>query len=672
MAFENFVQPAIPRFDGHYDHWSMLMENFLRSKEYWQVVSGGIAEPATNSPMTDAQKTEIEGQRLKDLKAKNYLFQAIDRSILETILCKDTSQQIWDSMKKKYLGSTRTKRQQLQALRFEFEMLRMKLGESVSDYFSRTMAIINKMRIHGEKMEDVTVIEKILRSMTPKFNYVVCSIEESKDLDELSIDELSADRGRGKGRGVRGVRDGGFHSTVSFGDCSTVNVMGKGDINIRTKNGFVETISNVFYVPDLKSNLLSAGQLQEKGYIITIQKGACEIYDPSRGAIAVVQMGSNRLFPLKIDSVQSFLMAEVKDLSWLWHLRYGHLNFGGLKTLQQKHMVTGLPQISIPSQVCEECVVGKQHRSQFPQGKSRRAKNVLELVHSDICGLINPTSNGGKKYLIIFIDDYSRKTWVSFLQEKSEAFSAFKSFKARVEKETGRSIKILRTDRGGEYCSNEFEHFCDDQGIRRELTAAYTPQQNGVSERKNRTILNMVRSLLARGKIPKSFWPEAINWSIHVLNKSLTFSVQNMTPEEAWSGRKPVVNHFKIFGCIAYAHVPNEKRKKLDDKGEKCVFLGVSKASKAYKLFNLLTKKIVTTRDVIFDEESTWNWNGQQPTQVIFDNDAEEERQQLLQQQIPTVSIPESPPNDAPTAAETSSTAAKSNVVAESRLRCVF
>ncbi|RVW40116.1 Retrovirus-related Pol polyprotein from transposon TNT 1-94 [Vitis vinifera] len=290
-----------------------------------------------------------------------------------------------------------------------------------------------------------------------------------------------------------------------------------------------------FLNEDLKSNLLSAGQLQEKGYIITIQKGACEIYDPSRGAIVVVQMGSNRLFPLKIDSVQSFLMAE----------------------------------------------------------------------------------------------------------EKSEAFSAFKSFKARVEKETGRSIKILCTDHGGEYCSNEFEHFCDDQSIRRELTTAYTPQQNGVSERKNRTILNMVRSLLARGKIPKSFWPEAVNWSIHVLNRSPTFSVQNMTPEEAWSGRKPTVDHFKIL------------------------------ASKAYKLFNPLMKKIVTSRDVIFYEESTWNWNGQQPTQVIFDNDAEEERQQLLQQQIPTVSIPESPPNDAPTAAETSSTTVESDVVAESRLRRV-
>jgi hypothetical protein len=135
MASESFVQPAIPRLRGHYDHWSMLMENFLRSKEYWTVVVSGVAEPAEGVVQTDAQKTEFEGLKLKDLKAKNYLFQEIDRSILETILCKDTAKHIWDSMKKKYQGTTRAKRQQLQALRSEFEMLRMKSGESVSDYF---------------------------------------------------------------------------------------------------------------------------------------------------------------------------------------------------------------------------------------------------------------------------------------------------------------------------------------------------------------------------------------------------------------------------------------------------------------------------------------------------------------------------------------------------------
>ncbi|KAJ8760724.1 hypothetical protein K2173_017811 [Erythroxylum novogranatense] len=189
MASDNYVQPAIPRFDGHYDHWSMLMENLLRSKEYWDVVNSGFLE-TDGATLIAAQRTAHEAAKLKDLKAKNYLFQATDRSIMETILCKDTSKQNWDSMKKKYQGSARAKRQQLQAFRTEFETLRMNSGELVRDYFSRMMAIVSKMWIHGDKMEDIAIVEKILRSLTPKFIYIVCAIEESNDIEELSIDEL--------------------------------------------------------------------------------------------------------------------------------------------------------------------------------------------------------------------------------------------------------------------------------------------------------------------------------------------------------------------------------------------------------------------------------------------------------------------------------------------------
>lgn len=228
--------------------------------------------------------------------------------------------------------------------------------------------------------------------------------------------------------------------------------------------------------------------------------------------IAQVSMTTNRMFPLQLQSsTSSCFSANVTDTSWLWHFRYGHLSFGGLSTLQRKNMVSGLPQIAAPSQVCEECAVGKQQRNQFPKGKSWRAKNVLEMVHSDLCGPINPSSNGGKRYIITFIDDFSRKTWVYFLQAKYDAFEAFKSFKIMVEKEAGSQIKVLHTDRGGEYNSQEFANFCESDGIKRQLTAAYTPQQNGVCERKNRTIMNMVRSLLTRSSVPKSFWPEAVN-----------------------------------------------------------------------------------------------------------------------------------------------------------------
>ncbi|KAK0603477.1 hypothetical protein LWI29_005394 [Acer saccharum] len=188
----SFIQPAIPRFDGHYDHWAMLMENFLRSKEYWGLIENGIPAAAEGTEPTEAQRNTIADLKLKDLKVKNYLFQAIDRTIIETILNKETAKAIWDSMKLKYQGSTKVKRAQLQALRREFEILGIKEGEKVDEYFARILTIVNKMKAQGERMEQSVIIEKILRSMTLKFNYVVCSIEESNDLSTMTIDELQS------------------------------------------------------------------------------------------------------------------------------------------------------------------------------------------------------------------------------------------------------------------------------------------------------------------------------------------------------------------------------------------------------------------------------------------------------------------------------------------------
>ncbi|XP_040375559.1 uncharacterized protein LOC121053127 [Rosa chinensis] len=193
MAETNFVQPAIPRFDGHYDHWAMLMENFLRSKEYWHMVEIGIpAAAAEGGEEIEAQRKLREDAKLKDLKVKNYLFQAIDRTIVETILNKETAKGIWDSMRQKFQGSTKVKRAQLQTLRREFEVLGMREGEKVNEYFACTLTVANKMKGHGERMGDLVIVEKILRSMTRKYDYVVCLIEESNDLTTMTIDELQS------------------------------------------------------------------------------------------------------------------------------------------------------------------------------------------------------------------------------------------------------------------------------------------------------------------------------------------------------------------------------------------------------------------------------------------------------------------------------------------------
>lgn len=131
--------------------------------------------------------------------------------------------------------------------------------------------------------------------------------------------------------------------------------------------------------------------------------------------------------------------------------------------------------------------------------------------------------------------------------------------------------------------------------------------------------MNMVRSLLVEKKVPKTFWPEAVNWTIHLLNRSPTLVVKNKTPEEAWSGIKPSVSHFRVFGCIAHAHVPDSKRTKLDDKSIKCVLLGVSKESKAYRLYEPISQKILVSRDVVFEENSSWEWNKEYAKDIQVD-----------------------------------------------------
>ncbi|KAM7488108.1 hypothetical protein LguiB_025592 [Lonicera macranthoides] len=292
-------------------------------------------------------------------------------------------------------------------------------------------------------------------------------------------------------------------------------------------------------------------------------------------------------------------------------------------------MVTGLPQqLKAPLKLCKDCLVGKQQRDSFPKQSMWRASQILQLVHADICGPIKPISNSKKRYLISFIDDFSRKTWIYFLVEKSEAFATFKIYKNRVEKEIGSYIKCLRTNRGGEFTSQEFIDFCNENGIRRQLTAAYTPQQNGVAERKNRTIMNMVRSMLSEKKIPKTFWPEAVNWTVHVLNRSPTLTARSKTPEEAWSGVQPSVEYFRVFGCVCHAHVPDSKRTKLDDKSLSCVLLGVSEESKAYRLYDPVSRKIIVSRDVIFEEDQNWNWDTSHEESIIADlewGDSEDE-----------------------------------------------
>ncbi|GAU14528.1 hypothetical protein TSUD_250700 [Trifolium subterraneum] len=532
----DFAKPTIPKFDGYYDHWDMLMENLLRSKEYWSLIQTGIVTVPANA--TEEQRNLANASKLTDLKVKNYLFQSIDRSILETILDRDTAKQIWDAMRTKYQGSTRVKRAQLQALKKDFEVLAMGDSKTVDEYFARTMAIANKMTACGERMTQVTIVEKILRSLPAKFNFVVCSIEQLNDVTTLSIDELqsslivqeqrlksqqisheeqalkAANGGRGsgasRGRGRSSSRGGRGRGRVAREtiECFKCHKLGyyrnecpdwEGNANyaefldeeetlLMARTNADESKHETWFLDSgcsLKSNLLSIGQIQQKNVTIVLKNDICKIYHDDKGLLFTTQMSPNRMYVVNANVIMpKCLQVTKKDWSQLWHSRYGHLSIKGLNTLARKEMVKGLPPLEELNEHCVDCLTGKQHRDAIPKQAVWRAKLKLELVHSDICGPLNPISNGGNMYFITFTDDFSRKTWIYFLKEKSSALDTFKMFKLMVEKESGCAIQNLRTDRGGEFLSTAFNDFCSNQGIKRQLTTAYTPQQNGVSERK--------------------------------------------------------------------------------------------------------------------------------------------------------------------------------------------
>jgi hypothetical protein len=271
-------------------------------------------------------------------------------------------------------------------------------------------------------------------------------------------------------------------------------------------------------------------------------------------------------------------------------------------------MVRGLPCLDHVEHLCDVCVLTKQRRHSFPQQASFRAKERLELVHGDLCGPVTPVTPGGRRYFLLLVDDFSRFMWVMILGSKGEAADAIRRAQAAAETESGRKLRVLRTDNGGEFTAAEFTAYCADEGIQRHYSAPYSPQQNGVVERRNQTVVGMARALLKQRGMPAVFWGEAVVTAVYILNRSPTKALDGMTPYEAWHGRKPAVSHLRVFGCLAFAKELGPIGK-LDDRSTPGVFIGYAEGSKAYRILDPETQRVRTARDVVFDEGRGWAWD---------------------------------------------------------------
>ena len=391
---------------------------------------------------------------------------------------------------------------------------------------------------------------------------------------------------------------------VLMGNNAACDVVGRGTIRIKMHDGIVRTLTNVRHVPDLKKNLISLGTLEALGCKYTAEGGVMKV---SRSALIVMKAcRSGSLYILQGTTVTGSVAVSSSslsdsDITKLWHMRLGHMSEKGLSILSKRGLLCG--QSTGPLDFCEHCIFGKQKRVSFTSPAVHKTKGTLDYIHSDLWGPAQVQSKGGARYMLTFIDDYSRKVWVYFLKHKNDVFLTFKQWKALIEKQTGKQIKRLRTDNGMEFCEGDFEEFCKNEGIVRHRTVRMTPQQNGVAERMNRTLLERARCMISNAGLTKDFWAEAINMACYVVNRAPSAALNFKTPEEVWSGTPADYSDFKIFGCPAYMHV-NEG--KLEPRAKKCIFLGYASGVKGYRLWcsDPKSPKFIISRDVTFDELS--------------------------------------------------------------------
>jgi transposase InsO family protein len=390
---------------------------------------------------------------------------------------------------------------------------------------------------------------------------------------------------------------------------------GSGTAVLPLSNGDTCTLSNVLHVPNIASNLLSVSNLVREGHVIVFsQRGATVLRRENckvSGQVVATASNYKNLYKLDLANIAN-LTNQCLPTALLWHRRLGHLNVKAVNILKNRQI--GVTFSDKLAKTCVPCIQGKLTKRPFTPSK-RETSCKLEVIHSDLCGPMSTHSFGGALYLLTFTDNFSRKTFGYLLKSKSEVFMKFIDFKNLVENQTGLKIKALRSDGGGEYVNQQMSNFLKVNGIIHQISIPYNPQQNGLSERVNRTVVEKARTMLQDAGMSRAYWGEAVSTAIYLKNHSPTTALNNKIPEEVWTGKKVNLAHLRVFGCRAHVLIPKEKRTKLDPKTETCVFVGYSEQHKGYRLINPRNpRRVIIARDVVFVENNPTAVTCSQPT----------------------------------------------------------
>ncbi|GKA36547.1 retrovirus-related pol polyprotein from transposon TNT 1-94 [Tanacetum coccineum] len=366
--------------------------------------------------------------------------------------------------------------------------------------------------------------------------------------------------------------------TVRFGNDNIARIMGYGDYQL----GNV-TISRVYYVKGLGHNLLSVGQFCDANIKVTFWKNTCFIHN-LEGVDLLYGSRDTNLYTISLDDMLKtspicLLSKASKTKSWLWHRRLSHLNFA--------------------------CALGKSKKSSHQPKADDTNQEKLYLFHMDLCGPMRMASINGKRYILVIVDDYSRFTWVRFLRTKDEAPEAIIKCIKNIQVCLNATVRNVRTNNGTEFFNQTLREFYENVGISHQTFVTRTPQQNGVVERQNRTLIEATRTMLIVTKAPLLLLAEAINTACYTQNRSIIRRRYNKTPYELMQDKKPDLSFFHVFGALCYPTNDNDDLGKLDAKADIGIFVGYAPAKKVFRIYNKRTRKIIETIHVTFDELAT-------------------------------------------------------------------
>ncbi|GKV39615.1 hypothetical protein SLEP1_g47362 [Rubroshorea leprosula] len=528
-----------PVFNGHnYPVWSVKMKAYLRAFDLWEVVETDQQPPPLRSNPTLVQIKQHTEEVTKRYKALTCIHSTVTDEIFDRIMRCETAKEAWDLLKLEFQGDAKGIQMHVLNLKREFAVLKMNESKIVKEFSDRIMKIMNRIRLLGdEELSDKRVVEKVLVSLPEKFERKISSLEDSKDLSKIPLTELinslQAIEQRKALRSESNVE--GAFLAIEKGESQQKEGAKKLFSNKKWKEkkkkiqrdfkggrykGKKESFPHIHYKKTTHTEnfrwFRPGVQCSGCTHHMTPNESCFKSLDES--FTFKVRLGNGELVEVKgrgvaIVDTPTACVSTI-DNSCVWHKRFGHSSYQSLLLMQKNSMVSGMPLVHVDEHVCKVCELGKQSQLPFPSGQAHRASMKLQLVHTDICDPTKTTSLNGNRYFLTFIDDFSRFCWVFFLKQKSEVFDVFTKFKALVENECGLTIKTLRSDNAAEYTAHRF-------------------QQN---------------------RLP-------------------TKAIEGKTPFETWSRNKPAVDHLKVFGCICYVFILDEKRGKLDERANACVFI---------------------------------------------------------------------------------------------------